>query len=265
MMCVGDPDQNIYAWRGASLRNILRFADEFTGDSRPLYVNFRSGSRILEVANRVISEVPEERRGEGQAAPAASVARRGPRARVRRARRARTRRARSRGSSRRSAPPAGRTARSRCCAVRSGCSGRSPRSCGKRASRSRSSTSAGCCSCRKSSTWSRGCACSRTPAATSRWRACYKGPQWRIGYRDLVALARWSAAAQPPVEGGSQGGRASRRRRVRARGGARQPRRPRDGRPLRRSAYAPARVQRAVRVAARRRGRRTARRARHRR
>jgi DNA helicase II / ATP-dependent DNA helicase PcrA len=62
MMCVGDPDQNIYAWRGASLRNILRFADEFTGDSRPLYVNFRSGSRILEVANRVISEVPEERR-----------------------------------------------------------------------------------------------------------------------------------------------------------------------------------------------------------
>ncbi|MGH2725777.1 MAG: ATP-dependent helicase, partial [Actinomycetota bacterium] len=62
MMCVGDPDQNIYAWRGASLKNILRFADEFTGDRRPLYVNFRSGSRILEVANRVISEVPEERR-----------------------------------------------------------------------------------------------------------------------------------------------------------------------------------------------------------
>ena len=26
---VGDPDQNIYAWRGASLRNLLQFPDEF--------------------------------------------------------------------------------------------------------------------------------------------------------------------------------------------------------------------------------------------
>ena len=62
---VGDPDQNIYAWRGASLHNILRFADDFgaEGDaSLPLYVNFRSGSRILEVANAIIEEVPEERR-----------------------------------------------------------------------------------------------------------------------------------------------------------------------------------------------------------
>ncbi|MFY9586400.1 MAG: ATP-dependent DNA helicase, partial [Actinomycetota bacterium] len=62
MMCVGDPDQNIYAWRGASLRNILRFAEDFAGDTKPLYVNFRSGERILNVANRVIGEVPEQRR-----------------------------------------------------------------------------------------------------------------------------------------------------------------------------------------------------------
>ena len=62
MMCVGDPDQNIYAWRGASLRNILRFSDEFAGESRPLYVNFRSGSRILDAANEIIGKVPEERR-----------------------------------------------------------------------------------------------------------------------------------------------------------------------------------------------------------
>jgi DNA helicase II / ATP-dependent DNA helicase PcrA len=64
---VGDPDQNIYGWRGASLRNILRFATDFPAadgpaGGRPLYVNFRSGSRILEVANRVISDVPEDRR-----------------------------------------------------------------------------------------------------------------------------------------------------------------------------------------------------------
>jgi ATP-dependent DNA helicase UvrD/PcrA len=64
VMSVGDPDQNIYAWRGASLRNILRFAEDFGGEQKPLYVNFRSGKRILDAANRVINEVPAERRGE---------------------------------------------------------------------------------------------------------------------------------------------------------------------------------------------------------
>jgi ATP-dependent DNA helicase UvrD/PcrA len=66
VMAVGDPDQNIYAWRGASLANILRFAAEFGSDrdavQRPLYVNFRSGSRILAVADEIIGQVPEERR-----------------------------------------------------------------------------------------------------------------------------------------------------------------------------------------------------------
>jgi DNA helicase-2/ATP-dependent DNA helicase PcrA len=66
---VGDPDQNIYAWRGASLHNILRFAQEFPekdspATRRPLYVNFRSGRRILAVADAVIGEVPPERRAE---------------------------------------------------------------------------------------------------------------------------------------------------------------------------------------------------------
>jgi ATP-dependent DNA helicase UvrD/PcrA len=64
VMSVGDPDQNIYAWRGASLRNILRFAEDFGGEQKPLYVNFRSGSRILRAANIVIDKVPAERRGE---------------------------------------------------------------------------------------------------------------------------------------------------------------------------------------------------------
>jgi DNA helicase-2/ATP-dependent DNA helicase PcrA len=67
VLAVGDPDQNIYAWRGASLHNILRFEDDFgrpqRGDARrPLYVNFRSGRRILDAANRVIDEVPPHRR-----------------------------------------------------------------------------------------------------------------------------------------------------------------------------------------------------------
>ena len=64
---VGDPDQNIYAWRGANLFNILKFPEEFPSASgpaerQPLYVNFRSGSRILAVADEIIGKVPEERR-----------------------------------------------------------------------------------------------------------------------------------------------------------------------------------------------------------
>jgi DNA helicase-2/ATP-dependent DNA helicase PcrA len=68
VFAVGDPDQNIYAWRGASLSNLLRFGDDFgaRAASLPLYVNFRSGSRILQVADRVVGEVPEERRAAGK-------------------------------------------------------------------------------------------------------------------------------------------------------------------------------------------------------
>ncbi len=68
---VGDPDQNIYAWRGASLKNILRFHQDFAEEGvepadRPLFVNFRSGSRILAAANAVIEGVPAERRAPGK-------------------------------------------------------------------------------------------------------------------------------------------------------------------------------------------------------
>ncbi|HEY7659168.1 MAG TPA: ATP-dependent DNA helicase [Actinomycetota bacterium] len=65
---VGDPDQNIYAWRGASLRNLLHFRDEFRradgteSEQLPLYTNFRSGSRILEAADRVIDALPPNQR-----------------------------------------------------------------------------------------------------------------------------------------------------------------------------------------------------------
>lgn len=55
---VGDPNQAIYGWRGASVSNILNFADTFpaaAGDvpTYPLTVNRRSDARILEVANRL--------------------------------------------------------------------------------------------------------------------------------------------------------------------------------------------------------------------
>jgi len=68
VMAVGDPDQNIYAWRGASLHNLLAFpndfvkADGFPATILPLEVNFRSGSKILALANGVIEHVHPTRR-----------------------------------------------------------------------------------------------------------------------------------------------------------------------------------------------------------
>ena len=53
---VGDPNQAIYGWRGASVSNILNFAETFPAGSGevpvlPLTVNRRSDARILELAN----------------------------------------------------------------------------------------------------------------------------------------------------------------------------------------------------------------------
>jgi DNA helicase-2/ATP-dependent DNA helicase PcrA len=55
---VGDPFQAIYGWRGASVSNIDRFAEEFPGPQGPAQVftlsrNNRSGGHQLEVANAV--------------------------------------------------------------------------------------------------------------------------------------------------------------------------------------------------------------------
>src|SRR4051794_36460544 len=55
---VGDPNQAIYGWRGASVSNILNFGETFPAasgsvPSYPLTVNRRSDRRILDVANRL--------------------------------------------------------------------------------------------------------------------------------------------------------------------------------------------------------------------
>jgi DNA helicase II / ATP-dependent DNA helicase PcrA len=65
---VGDPDQNIYAWRGASLYNLLEFPGQFPlvdgtpSPKLPLYTNFRSGARILAAADTVIAPLPAAQR-----------------------------------------------------------------------------------------------------------------------------------------------------------------------------------------------------------
>jgi ATP-dependent DNA helicase UvrD/PcrA len=65
---VGDPDQSIYGWRGASLFNLLEFQHQFPkadgepAEKLPLYTNFRSGARILGAADRIIERIPQDQR-----------------------------------------------------------------------------------------------------------------------------------------------------------------------------------------------------------
>lgn len=56
LMVVGDPDQSIYAFRGADVRNILDFRDDYPEAAiYRLELNYRSVSSVLELANTIIT------------------------------------------------------------------------------------------------------------------------------------------------------------------------------------------------------------------
>jgi DNA helicase-2/ATP-dependent DNA helicase PcrA len=56
---VGDDDQSIYRWRGASVENVRRFHDDFQATTVALELNYRSRPVILQAAHEVVRHLPQ--------------------------------------------------------------------------------------------------------------------------------------------------------------------------------------------------------------
>lgn len=63
IFCVGDPDQSVYAWRGADYRNVRRFEQDHP-DAQVILLeqNYRSHQNILNAAMSVIDRAPNRRK-----------------------------------------------------------------------------------------------------------------------------------------------------------------------------------------------------------
>ena len=76
VFAVGDPNQSIYGWRGASASNLSQFHDDFAagvrGGNFTLSTSWRNPASVLELANRLTGDLkvvtlqPREGAGEGQ-------------------------------------------------------------------------------------------------------------------------------------------------------------------------------------------------------
>ncbi len=55
LMAVGDDDQNIYTFRGANVRFIRRFEEDYAAESHYLVENYRSTRYIIEASNKLIA------------------------------------------------------------------------------------------------------------------------------------------------------------------------------------------------------------------
>lgn len=76
VFAVGDPNQSIYGWRGASASNLSEFYADFGGEPKDftLSTSWRNPARVLELANKltgdlkVVTLTPREDAGEGSVA-----------------------------------------------------------------------------------------------------------------------------------------------------------------------------------------------------
>lgn len=62
LLAVGDDDQNIYGFRGASTKYIRRFADDYKAKTEYLVENYRSTRHVIHAANRIIGYAAERQK-----------------------------------------------------------------------------------------------------------------------------------------------------------------------------------------------------------